>query len=171
MKKIKYFQAILELTENKSITTISMRDIANHMDLSTGSLYYHFKGKDDLLNQMFLHYKQNIHDYITTVSGDNLELLIKYLDYNFKHNLEFGFIYSSEILKFLDSKSLQVSKQQHIYLIEKLDLKYSRDAHITTIVFGTMRAYLMAPSYMLKCDQRKLATELNNIITNYKQNR
>lgn len=169
MVKTKYYQAILELSAEKSLAAISVRDISNHLGISTGSLYYQFSGKNDLLNQMFRYYKNSLGDYIENLSDDPTALLNSYLDYSFAHNLEFRFVYSSELSNLLDRESLEVSLNNHKKILKKLNLEYGNDAHITTIVFGTMRAYLMAPSYMLQCNQVKLVDELVNIINRHKE--
>lgn len=168
MKKIKYFEAILELTKEKSLNTISVRDIANHLELSTGSLYYQFNGKSDLLNQMFIYYKQQIDDHMKDIDNDYYQFFSTYLSYNIEHNLEFRFIYSSELANLLSPEALKLSLDIHLNLLKKLGLDYYQDSHMITIIFGTMRAYLMAPSYMVQCDADKLARELVTILNNYK---
>lgn len=167
MKKLKYYQAILELTSDKSLNMISVRDIANHLEISTGSLYYQFKGKDDLLNQMFRYYKQQLDLEMQAVDNDPLVFFKQYLAYNLAHNLEFRFVYSSELSNLLDQESLKLSLDVHLGLLAKIGLDYTADSHIITIIFGAMRAYLMAPSYMLQCDPDLLAIELVKILNNY----
>lgn len=169
MKKLKYYEAILQLSNQKSLSTISVRDIANQLEISTGSLYYQFKGKDDLINQMFSYYKLKLCEYMDTVADDDYLFFSKYLEYNLEHNLEFRFVYSSELSNILNTDSLKLSLDVHLSLLSRLGLDYDQDSHITTIIFGTMRAYLMAPTYMKQCEPDKLANELVTILHNYKK--
>lgn len=169
MKKEKYYDAVLHLSESKSLTSISVRDIANYLNISTGSLYYQFANKDDLLNSMFIKYKAQMLNILKPCTSIT-QLLKLYLEYNSENIAAFKFTYSSELAHFLTQDSKDFSFNVHLQLLEILNLKYQDDSHITTIIFGTMRAYLIAPDYMLRCDQDKLIIELVNIIKQY-QNR
>ncbi len=171
MKKPVYYQAILDLSKTKTLATISMRDIAKQLNVSTGSLYYHFESKEDLLNQMFRYYKQQISSVLDPIDNETSKVITSYLNYNFTHNSEFRFVYSSELSNLLDDQSLELSLHFHLLLLKKLGLQYRTDSHIITILFGTMRSYLNAPSYMQRCDQELLVTELTTIVENYKLNK
>ena len=46
----KIILAAEELITSKGVNSFSLRDIANYLDISTGSLYYHFKAKDDIIS-------------------------------------------------------------------------------------------------------------------------
>lgn len=168
MKKLKYYTAILELSREKSLNSISVRDISNHLDISTGSLYYQFKSKEDLLNQMFIYYKTQLQDHMLSVDNQPSHFFDSYLQYNLEHNLEFRFVYSSELSNLLSEDALALSLAVHLSLLDKLGLDYQHDSHIVTIIFGTMRAYLMAPSYMKQCDPDVLSKELAIILNNYR---
>ncbi len=50
---------LFNLEGEEQTTTV---DIANEMDISPGNLYYHFKGKDQIINELF-------HQYATALSG------------------------------------------------------------------------------------------------------
>ncbi len=169
MKRIKYFEAILELSKEKTLNTISVRDIANNLDTSTGSLYYQFRSKEDLINQMFVYYRTQANEFLLEVDNDPYTFFSTYLRYNLKHNLEFKFIYSSEISNMLNDQSIEVALATHLALLDKIGLNLTTDAHMVAIIFGTMRAYLMAPAYIKQCEPDQVARELASILNNYKK--
>lgn len=160
MKKIKFYNAVLELSKTKHISTISVRDIANHLGISTGALYYQFKSKDDLLNEMFVYYKLEYDEFIEELDTDPTTFLQAYLDYYSRYIDQFKFTYSSELAHILNHTSLVTSLSSHLKTLDKIGLDYEKDAHLVTIIFGTIRAYLLAPDYMKKCDQKLMIEEL-----------
>ncbi len=168
MEKPDYYKGVIDLSRETTITKISVRDIANQLNVSTGALYYLFKNKNQLINEMFLYYKANLNSYLREHSQSTEELLKNYLAYNIEKNLEFRFMYSSELDHLLTKETLAKSLEFHLEFLEMIGLDFERDAHITTIILGTMRSYLSAPDYMQRCDIDKLIGELNQIIRSYK---
>lgn len=164
MEKIKFYNAILELSKVKHISTISVRDIANHLGISTGALYYQFKNKEDLLNEMFVHFKLEYDDFIEDLDSEPTSFLQSYLDYHNLHIDQFRFTYSSELAHILNHNSLVVSLSSHLKTLDKIGLDYEKDAHLVTIIFGTIRAYLLAPDYMKRCDQKPMIAELVKLL-------
>ena len=60
----KIILAAEELITSKGVNSFSLRDIANFLDISTGSLYYHFKAKDDIISAIIdMHFKDLERDY------------------------------------------------------------------------------------------------------------
>ncbi|WOO87524.1 TetR/AcrR family transcriptional regulator [Mollicutes bacterium LVI A0039] len=169
MKKTIYYDAILELSAVKSLATISVRDIATHLGISTGSLYYHFTNKDDLVTQMFCFYKKQLDEFLDNAKPDAELLLTEYLEFYEARTGQFKFVYSSELGNILSQDALDYSLQIHLKFLDKLGLDFKTDAHITTIIFGTIRAYLLAPDYMHKCDQTLMIKELVTILNAHKQ--
>ncbi len=164
MIKEKYYKAILELQKTKSINSISVRDIATQLEITTGSIYYHFSGKNDLLNQMFCFYEHNLELFIEKHQDEELALFLKsYIDYGIKHNEQFCFINQSEIADFLTSESIAYSYQVHLKLIDKMQIK-KEQVHKKVIVLGAIRSLLTAPDYYEACNQELLIKELINVI-------
>ncbi len=48
----------LQLFNNEGEQNITPVDIANVLDISPGNLYYHFKGKDPIIKQLFLDFEE-----------------------------------------------------------------------------------------------------------------
>ncbi len=164
MIKEKYYKAILELQKTKNINSISVRDIATQLEITTGSIYYHFSGKNDLLNQMFCFYEHNLELFIEEHQADKLSQFLKsYINYGIAHNEQFRFINQSEIAHFLTEESIAYSYQVHLKLIDKMQIQ-KEHTHKKVIVLGAIRSLLTAPDYYEVCNQDLLIKELIKVI-------
>ena len=52
------YQATLQLTQEVGIAGITVAKIAKQANLATGTVYIYFKNKEELINQLYLHLKQ-----------------------------------------------------------------------------------------------------------------
>ncbi len=50
----------LELFNNEGESNLSAVDIANELDISPGNLYYHFKGKDELVTELYQRFEVGV---------------------------------------------------------------------------------------------------------------
>lgn len=55
----------LELFNTDGEANTTTIDIANELDISPGNLYYHFKGKDDIIGELFQQYELALGDTLT----------------------------------------------------------------------------------------------------------
>jgi AcrR family transcriptional regulator len=55
----------LELFNEEGEATTTTIDIANELDISPGNLYYHFKGKDEIIRELFQQYELALGDTLT----------------------------------------------------------------------------------------------------------
>lgn len=55
----------LELFNEEGEATTTTIDIANELDISPGNLYYHFKGKDEIIRELFQQYELALSDTLT----------------------------------------------------------------------------------------------------------
>lgn len=75
--KSKIIEAVEELIATKGVNNFSLRDIANYLDISTGSLYYHFKTKDEIISAIVeKHYAILERDYDIWLDKHKGELTI-----------------------------------------------------------------------------------------------
>lgn len=56
--KDKILQYSLQLFNDEGEQNVTPVDIANVLDISPGNLYYHFKGKDPIIHQLFLDFEE-----------------------------------------------------------------------------------------------------------------
>lgn len=56
--KEKILQYSLQLFNDEGEQNVTPVDIANVLDISPGNLYYHFKGKDPIIHQLFLDFEE-----------------------------------------------------------------------------------------------------------------
>jgi AcrR family transcriptional regulator len=64
--------ASLELFNAEGEANTTTIDIANELDISPGNLYYHFKGKDEIIRELFQQYDQALSDTLTAPTEDTL---------------------------------------------------------------------------------------------------
>ncbi|WP_371194410.1 TetR/AcrR family transcriptional regulator [Glaciecola sp. SC05] len=83
----------LDLFNSQGERNITSVDIANELDISPGNLYYHYKGKDDIINALVDRYVAKIND-IPQSSGNN-EDFYKYLFYCLDTMYLFRFLFQN----------------------------------------------------------------------------
>ena len=64
--KQKILRTALALFNNEGESQISSVDIASVMEISPGNLYYHYKGKDEIIVELFADFEQEIRQVLTS---------------------------------------------------------------------------------------------------------
>ncbi|WP_051217438.1 TetR/AcrR family transcriptional regulator [Paenibacillus assamensis] len=82
--RIELLDRCFDLFANKSISSLTMRQIAKYLDVSTGTIYHYFPDKKDLLRQMLQHLttKDIMHglvDLPNETAEEQLQHLFRYL--------------------------------------------------------------------------------------------
>ncbi|MFT5032359.1 MAG: AcrR family transcriptional regulator [Bacteroidia bacterium] len=83
-------QTSLELFNVEGEPNVTTVDIANELDISPGNLYYHFKGKEDIIGELF----QRFHDDLTGILDAPIANLLKPEDAWFYLYIVFEEIYN-----------------------------------------------------------------------------
>lgn len=123
----------LDLFNSQGERNITSVDIANELDISPGNLYYHYKGKDDIINALVDSYIIKMND-IPQSSEDN-EDFYKYLFYCLEtmHLFRFLFQNIAEIstqYPAINSKLQRLAKFQRLHL-RKLLSEQQQDGTLT----------------------------------------
>jgi AcrR family transcriptional regulator len=91
-KKTYILKTALQLFSTQGISSTSMQEIAQVCEMSKGSLYLHFKSKDELEESIYLYCYHLIRDSIIQVEQDSLlspkEQLLKQVEVLLSHLLE-----------------------------------------------------------------------------------
>lgn len=113
----------LDLFNSEGERNITSVDIANELDISPGNLYYHYKGKDEIINAL-------VDSYVTKMnaipqSSEHNEDFYKYLFYCLEtmHLFRFLFQNIAEIstqYPAINNKLQKLAKFQRLYLRKSL---------------------------------------------------
>lgn len=100
--KTKILRTALSLFNNEGESQISSVDIASVMGISPGNLYYHYKGKDEVIAALFEDFEEEIRQVLTAPINEPLNLADNwvYLYIIFEEIYDFRFFYRnmSELL-------------------------------------------------------------------------
>ncbi|HAS6144169.1 TPA: TetR family transcriptional regulator [Vibrio vulnificus] len=115
----KIVHAALELFNQHGERSITTNHIADHIDISPGNLYYHFRNKQEIVREIFALYAQELIERFTPAqeNQESLVLLKRYLDSIFTLMWKYRFFYANlpEIL----SRDEELH-QQYIEVQDKL---------------------------------------------------
>ncbi|EOV0870994.1 TetR/AcrR family transcriptional regulator [Vibrio parahaemolyticus] len=115
----KIVYAALELFNQHGERNITTNHIADHIEISPGNLYYHFRNKQEIVREIFALYSAELLERFAPIQGsqESLTMLKSYLDSIFTLMWKYRFFYANlpEIL----SRDEQLH-EQYIDVQEKL---------------------------------------------------
>jgi len=83
----------------QNVTTV---DIANEMDISPGNLYYHFRGKESIIGNLFSRYETQLNSLLHQSIDDKLSLedhwFFIYVVFEEIYNFRFFYLNSSDLM-------------------------------------------------------------------------
>ena len=96
--KQKILRTALALFNNEGESQISSVDIASVMEISPGNLYYHYKGKDEIIVELFADFEQEIRQVLTSPIEKPLAVEDNwvYLYIIFEEIFDFRFFYKNQ---------------------------------------------------------------------------
>ncbi|MCI1709802.1 MAG: TetR/AcrR family transcriptional regulator [Chiayiivirga sp.] len=88
-------EASLALFNTRGEPNVTTNHIADELEISPGNLYYHFRNKDDIIEQLFAQYEERIDRALTTPEGrlPGLEDIWLQLHLVYECIWEFRFLY------------------------------------------------------------------------------
>ena len=95
--KDKILRTALGLFNNEGESEVSAVDIASVMGISPGNLYYHYKGKDEIISALFADFEVEIKQVLTSPISAPLKLEDNwvYLYIIFEEIFDFRFFYKN----------------------------------------------------------------------------
>ena len=126
-KKRKILIAAMKLFSKTSFHQTSMQQIANVCGVSKGSLYTHFKSKEELLSEIFSYYYQMLSQQMAaaeTQVDSAKEALIREIAIRLRHYCEFHEFFQMQMneVRGLEDPSLnQFVHQEHTKLLQKTE--------------------------------------------------
>ena len=93
----KIVHAALELFNEHGERSITTNHIAEHIEISPGNLYYHFRNKQEIVRDIFTLYSAELLERFTPIQGqqESLTLLKHYLDSIFTLMWKYRFFYAN----------------------------------------------------------------------------
>lgn len=115
-------QVSLELFNREGEPNVTSVDIANELDISPGNLYYHFKGKEELVGELFARFYEQFNVILRAPVQDPLHLEDNwfYLVVVFEHIHAYRFLYRNV--------SLLLQRYEHIRRPFRRLLQMKQDA-------------------------------------------
>jgi AcrR family transcriptional regulator len=113
-KKHQILEAAIRSFVERGLQGSSMALVAKEAEVATGSVYNYFEGKEHLINECFLHVKQN-----------EIEFLLENYDEDASYEQRFRNIYTNTISFMLDNCSY--FRFMHLYAFSPVILQETRD--------------------------------------------
>ncbi len=91
----KILSSALELFNEKGISNTTIRKIAQHLNISSGNLNYHFKYKDEIIEILYFELIEKMKGRISALEGQQISLLLFHKTSKLKMNdmFEYRFFY------------------------------------------------------------------------------
>ncbi len=128
-KKEEIIDLSLKLFNEYGIDKVSTNLISRKLNISPGNLYYYFKNKEDILNEIFIKYEEDFNKKITPITqgNSNIEIYLQsYIDSIFYIQWRYRFFYLNmfSIMKShsdIHIKCLILTKKNEIILRKIVD--------------------------------------------------
>ncbi|SCK23701.1 TetR/AcrR family transcriptional regulator [Vogesella sp. LIG4] len=122
--RIKTYDRIVEeslaLFNEHGERSITTNHIAAHLGISPGNLYYHFRNKEEIVYQIFLHYRRFITERLAVPQGRSMDVndLVNYLETAFEAMWRFRFMFYD--LPGLIARNPQLQADYHQFVNSEL---------------------------------------------------
>jgi len=124
MIKDEILKKIEPLFYDKTFKEVSMQEIANHLWIKKASLYYYYKSKEDLQEDLINYSYENYKKFILSIINKDLKIFIeRYISYPYKSQNIFSLINQIGYCENEKIKKYISTKQQELIDIIKNDFK------------------------------------------------
>lgn len=141
----------LDLFNRDGIAQVSTLIIATEMGISPGNLYYHFRGKDEIIATLV----SELHNAMTTISNEYPKQVKDFDDYwPFMHTIMALFTHYRFLFRNLDtlnSQSPQIKRKIRTLILKLRTLSNEMLAHLNSLG-------------KLKCDDKSLPLLADNLL-------
>ena len=107
--KTRILETVLALSAEKGFSDVSLRDIAEIVGVKMASIYYYYKSKDDMLDDIFSNFSKRYHEHLKMVlnASKKAKTIEEVIDYMF----------NDDFLKMIDLEKCLglalIKKEQH----------------------------------------------------------
>lgn len=122
VRQAEIMQAALSLFVEKGYINTTTQDIIDHVKISRGLLYYHFKNKEDILCRMIEHYSKPMVRKLSAIAYDNDKTAIQKM----KLFIESTLISSEDITKEMTTLQDTVNLEQNRYMVDQFSHSFVR---------------------------------------------
>lgn len=97
---------------------ITTNHIADHLGISPGNLYYHFKNKDEIIFEIFLQYEAHVAKNLVPIEDMTLDNIKRYFELAFEVMTDYRFIFFN--LPELLGRNEALGKRYHVFAKREL---------------------------------------------------
>ncbi|KIA80826.1 hypothetical protein BI343_16225 [Chromobacterium amazonense] len=110
----KIVEASLQLFNQEGERVITTNHIAERMNISTGKLYYHFRNKEEIINELYHRYVKGMAEQLSAALNHNnsIEAMVMAMEKTLRHIWSFRFLPKSLPSLFCVNPQLEEEHQQ-----------------------------------------------------------
>lgn len=156
-KRLKIINASLKLFVSLGVHTVTVAQIGKEAKVGIGTIYKHFKDKEDIVQQIWIEQKKQEADYIfahykdTGTVKERFDFLWgKVIDYFVAHPLEYQFSYQFASSPILTDSIHEIAMEAFLSFdklfqegLEQNLFKKLKANHLRLFTFGTINGYIL----------------------------
>ncbi len=164
--KDKIFDAIILLSGEKTISNITIRDIAKASNISVGSIYNNFTDKDEIISQLYLKLKVELNETVeASYDGSFSSIINGYISYGFNHKLKFNFMQAKDVVMVLNEDVISNVDVIYSSVVDRIET--ANDSQVMSlIILGAIHQYIATYEQRDLDVERKLLANFELVLNN-----
>lgn len=158
-KRTLILEAALNLFTGQGLQQTSMAQISNESGIAVGTMYHHFKSKDELINGLFLDGKQSFGEYIKFTQEEKKKSINERFSILWKKCFQFyinnpkKFMFSSSIIysPLISEDTRNYARQYYQEAIDFIKEAVEKKVFVDASIVMLMRWYYLSVSVMAQC--------------------